>query len=157
MKVSDTRYEHRGLCFLVVLVLLLGCSRNNPKDGYQGVAWGSPESVAIQRGLHCANLSITARCTGKGRLGSVSVTENFLFGENRLRNVIVEASPEEFVALKDFFNQKYGGSRVVESKGHRLLEWDTETTSVSLENVGSEAIAILSSKAELLRDRGVKP
>lgn len=170
--------KHRELRLLIALVLVLGCKerssaqradesphsepRSKPEDGYQGVAWGSPESVAIERGLHCTDSAGSDRlCTGKGRLGRVDVTENFTFSKAGLRSVLLEARPEEFVALKDLFNQKYGGSHVVErvllGQGHSWLEWSTETTNISLENVGPEAVASFVSKAALVRDREVKP
>lgn len=148
----------RALGLLVALVLVPGCSRSSPNDpGYQGIAWGSPESVAIERGLHCSDVAGTRLCTGKGQLAGVTVTENFMFDEGGLRNVLVEAAPEAFVALKDSLSQKYGGSQIVERNGHKLLEWDTEATSISLENVGPETVAMFSSQAALRRDRKVTP
>jgi hypothetical protein len=149
------------LCVLV-LGLVLGCSRS--KGGYPGVAWGSPENPwAVERGLHCIDLVGSGRhCTGKGRIGNVSVTENFTFTKDGLRSVLLEARPEDFVALKDFFNRNYGKSHVAEQvfldQVHRSLEWETETTNISLQSGGeSGCVAVFVSKAALRREAEVKP
>jgi hypothetical protein len=135
----------RILAILVAAVLVAGCREN--VDGYEGIAWGSPVSVATERGLSCSERDGSMMCKGSRRLGGGSAEEHFAFDRHgRLRNVILQTPDGQYEELKKLIESNYG-------EGHGSpLKWETTTTEITL-NGPPFVMALFTSKLILREQR----